>query len=179
MNRSLTIINRFNTVNRIIAIPARWSVLAMLGLGFWNVIGRHLGVAIGYNLSSNRLIEGQWYCFGVIFLLGLGWTLQKQSHVRVDVLQSNLSKKRKSQIEIFGTMFLLLPFTIIIFLISIEPAFNSWMIQEASPDPNGLPRYIIRSLIPIGFALLSIQGITELIKHLAMANENKQKPILK
>ena len=66
---------------------ARWSVLLMLAIGIWNVIGRYLGSAIGVNLSSNGLIEAQWYLFDLIFLLGLGWTLQQDGHVRVDVLQ--------------------------------------------------------------------------------------------
>ena len=87
MKNWLIISNRLDNINKAFAIFARWAVLLMLILGLWNVIGRYVGVAIGQNLSSNRLIEAQWYLFDVVFLLGLGWTLQKQGHVRVDVLQ--------------------------------------------------------------------------------------------
>ncbi len=160
----IAISHRLNNINKSFAILARWAVLLMLILGLWNVIGRYLGVAIGQNLSSNRLIEAQWYLFDVIFLLGLGWTLQCKGHVRVDVLQSNWSSRRKAKIELLGTIFLLLPFAIGVMAISIEPTLLSWLIGEASPDPHGLPRYWIKSLIPIGFLLLALQGISEAIQ---------------
>ncbi len=163
MNVLLNIAQYLNNLNRAIAYIARWSVLLMLGLGFWNVVGRYLGVALGLNLSSNGLIEGQWYLFDIVFLLGLGWTLQRQGHVRVDVLQANWRPKRKAKIELIGTLLLLLPFALGVMAISIEPAFHSWNIREASPDPNGLPRYLIKALIPISFLLLALQGISEAI----------------
>jgi len=137
----------------------------MLGLGLWNIIGRYVGVAIGHNLSSNKLIEGQWYLFDVAFLLGLGWTLQRQDHVRVDILQNRWREKRKAKVELLGTLLLLLPFAIGIMAISIEPALQSWLIKEVSPDPNGLPRYWIKSLIPISFLLLVLQGIAQAIQN--------------
>ena len=164
MNKWLIISNRFDRLNQSVSTIARWAVLLMLGLGLWNVIGRYLGVAIGHNLSSNGLIEGQWYLFDIIFLLGLGWTLQKQGHVRVDVLQGSWSKRRKAKLELLGTLFLLLPFAIGVMVISIEPTIHSWLIGENSPDPNGLPRYWIKTLIPIGFLLLTLQGISEAIR---------------
>ena len=173
MKNWLIIANRLDTINKSFAIFARWAVLLMLILGLWNVIGRYVGVAIGQNLSSNRLIEAQWYLFDVVFLLGLGWTLQCQNHVRVDILQSNWRRQRKAKIELIGTIFLLLPFAIGVVAISIEPTMHSWLIGEASPDPHGLPRYWIKSLIPIGFLLLALQGISEAIKSSSMLKESK------
>ncbi len=164
IQRLTLIANYIDNLNRIIAIIIRWSVLLMIGIGAWNVIGRYLGVAIGYNLSSNRLIEAQWYLFSLIFLLGLSWTLQQKGHVRVDILQGYWKRKRAIQIEIFGTILLLLPFTIGVLIISIYPTIQSWSINELSPDPDGLPRYLIKTLIPIGFLLLTLQGISESIK---------------
>ena len=165
MNKWHTIANQLNTLNKTIAILARWSVLLMLGLGLWNVIGRYVGVAIGHNLSSNGLIEGQWYLFDIVFLLGMGWTLQNQDHVRVDVLQGRWSKRRKAKLELLGTIFLLLPFAFGVMAISIEPTLHSWMIGEISPDPNGLPRYWIKTLIPLSFLFLGLQGISEAIQN--------------
>ena len=167
MKEWLALAKRLDFINKVAAIIARWSVLIMLSLGLWNVIGRYLGSAIGHNLSSNGLIEGQWYLFDVVFLLGLGWTLQKQDHVRVDVMQGNWSKKRKAKVELFGTLLLLLPFTFGIIILSLEPALQSWIINEISPDPNGLPRYWIKTLIPFGFLILMLQGIAEAIKNWA------------
>ena len=86
MRRWLVLSEHLETLVRLLAFVARWAVLMMLVLGFWNDVGRYVGAAIGYNLSSNRLIEGQWYLFDLSFLLGLAWTLQRQGHVRVDVL---------------------------------------------------------------------------------------------
>ncbi len=165
MKKWLKIANQLDMLNQSVAIIARWAVLLMLGLGLWNVIGRYVGVAIGHNLSSNGLIEGQWYLFDMVFLLGLGWTLQRQGHVRVDVLQGRWGEQRKAKVELLGTLVLLLPFALGVMAISIEPTIHSWAIGEISPDPNGLPRYWIKTLIPIGFLLLALQGISEAIKN--------------
>ena len=163
-NHWLVIADRLDGVSRLVAVVARWSVLMMLGLGLWNVTGRFLGVVIGMNLSSNGLIEGQWYLFDSVFLLGLAWTLQRHNHVRVDVLQSRWGLKIKTRVELFGTLFLLLPFAFGVMIISLEPAIHSWTIHELSPDPDGLPRYWIKSLIPLGFFFLCLQGIAEAIR---------------
>ncbi|HGY5536879.1 MAG: TRAP transporter small permease subunit [Prochlorococcus sp.] len=164
MSRWLFLADRLDAVNRAVAIVARWAVLLMLGLGLWNVVGRYLGVSIGHNLSSNALIEGQWYLFDLVFLLGLGWTLQRQGHVRVDVLQSRWGPRRQARLELLGTLIFLLPFALGVMAISIEPALQSWSIGEASPDPNGLPRYWVKALIPLGFLLLALQGLAEAIR---------------
>ena len=165
MKKWLNFADQLNNINRLAGFIARWSILLMLAIGFWNVIGRYLGVTIGHNLSSNGLIEGQWYLFDLAFLLGLGWTLQRQGHVRVDVLYARWKSKRKSQIDLLGTLLLLLPFALGVMTISIGPAIHSLRISEASPDPHGLPRYIAKLLIPISFLLLSLQGIAETIRH--------------
>ena len=165
MNQWIKLSHRIDKLNQVMGMIARWSILLMLGLGLWNVIGRYVGVAIGHNLSSNRLIEGQWYLFDLAFLLGLGWTLQRQGHVRVDILQGRLNKKRQAKIELLGSLLLLLPFAVGIMIISITPTIHSWSILEISPDPDGLPRYWIKTLIPISFLLLSLQGISETIRN--------------
>ena len=165
MKKWIALSNRIDKLNSTAGAVAGWAILLMLGLGLWNVIGRYLGVAIGHNLSSNRLIESQWYLFDLAFLLGLGWTLQRQGHVRVDILQGRLNKQRKAGLEILGTLFLLLPFALGVMATSITPTINSWSISEMSPDPDGLPRYWIKTLIPISFLLLSLQGISEAIRN--------------
>ncbi|MGC6483390.1 MAG: TRAP transporter small permease subunit [Synechococcus sp.] len=166
------LVRLFDRLNAGAAWLARWAVLLMLAIGIWNVIGRHLGSAIGLNLSSNGLIEAQWYLFDLIFLLGLGWTLQKGGHVRVDVLQSRWSAQRRNRQELKGLVLLLLPFAFGVMAIAIAPAWRAWSIGELSPDPGGLPRTWVKSLIPLGFLLLGLQGIAEALRlRLALRNE--------
>jgi TRAP-type mannitol/chloroaromatic compound transport system permease small subunit len=165
MKKWVDLSQRIDKLNQAVGVIARWSILLMLGLGLWNVIGRYLGVAIGHNLSSNRLIEGQWYLFDLAFLLGLGWTLQRQDHVRVDILQGRLNKQGQARLELLGTLLLLLPFALGVMVLSVTPTLHSWSIREISPDPDGLPRYWIKTLIPVSFLLLSLQGISEAIRN--------------
>ncbi len=167
MQKWLSISNQIDKANQNFGAIAKWAVLLMIGIGFWNVIGRHVGMILGTNLSSNRLIESQWYLFDCTFLLGLGWTLQRQGHVRVDILQNRWDIKRKAKIELIGSLVLLLPFAIGVVAISLKPTLYSWLINEVSPDPNGLPRYWIKTLIPLGFLLLALQGFSEAIKNWA------------
>jgi TRAP-type mannitol/chloroaromatic compound transport system permease small subunit len=151
-------IARIESLNRLAGMAGGLALLLMLSLGVWNVIGRYLGLALGLNLSSNALIEGQWLLFSLAFLLGLGYTLQRNGHVRIDVLSAGWSERRRLRVEFWGLLLLLLPFSLLILALSIEPAWQAWRIQEASPDPGGLPRTWPRSLIPLGFLLLSLQG---------------------
>ncbi len=173
MNKWISLSSLIDRFNQSMAILTRWAIIFMLGIGAWNVIGRYLGVTIGYNLSSNILIEAQWYLFSLIFLLGFSWTLQRGGHVRVDILQGRFKKKRKIQIELLGTIFLLLPFALGVIITSINPTLQSWRINELSPDPNGLPRYLIKTLIPLSFFMLTLQGVSEIIKNYSRFKEKK------
>lgn len=151
-------------LNRWAGRLAGWALVLMLILGCWNVIGRYAGLLLGRNLSSNGLIEAQWYLFACAFLLGLGWTLQRQGHVRVDVLQSGWPERRRRRVELAGTLGLLLPFVALVLIVSAAPTIESWRIAEASPDPGGLPRFWVKALIPLGFLLLGLQGVAEAIR---------------
>ena len=142
--------------------------LVMIGVGTWNVIGRYVGRTVGQNLSSNALIETQWYIFDVIFLLGAAYALKHNEHVRVDVVQSRLTVKQKALIDCLGTLFFLIPFCVMIIFYSRAWVINSWRILEVSPDPGGLARYPIKTLVIISFILLLIQGISEAIKNFAI-----------
>jgi TRAP-type mannitol/chloroaromatic compound transport system permease small subunit len=152
-------VRRIDALNRQAGRLGGLALLLMLALGVWNVIGRYLGLVLGLNLSSNALIEAQWLLFSLAFLFGLGYTLQRDGHVRIDVLSSGWSERRRLRVEWWGCLLLLLPFALIVLALSIEPALQAWRIQETSPDPGGLPRAWPRSLIPLGFLLLSLQGI--------------------
>ncbi|TAD75547.1 MAG: TRAP transporter small permease subunit [Oscillatoriales cyanobacterium] len=145
-----------------------WLVMVMLVVGSWNVVGRYLGRMIGQNLTSNTSIEVQWHLFDLVFMLGAAYTLQRDNHVRVDVFYKNWSPRGQALANLIGTVCFLIPFSVLVIIATWQWTINSWSVGELSPDPGGLPRFPIKSLIIISFSILIIQGISEAIKHLAI-----------
>ncbi|MEM9447255.1 MAG: TRAP transporter small permease subunit [Cyanobacteria bacterium P01_E01_bin.6] len=142
--------------------------LMMVAIGAYNAITRYLGKFIGTNLSSNLYIEVQWYLFSLIFLLGAAYVLKQNAHVRVDILYSRLSTKGKAWIDLVGSSLMLLPMCGLILVSSWPAVVNSWHVFEMSSDPSGLPRYPLKTMILVAFALLALQGISEGIKNIAI-----------
>ena len=137
-------------------------MLALLvAIGAFNAIARYAGRWVGHDLSSNVYLELQWYLFSAVFLLGGSYTLQHRGHVRVDVVHDRLPPRVRRWIDRLGTWLLLVPFCVFVIVISISPVRHSIALLEDSPDPGGLPRWIIKPLIPLGFLLLLLQGIAE------------------
>jgi TRAP-type mannitol/chloroaromatic compound transport system permease small subunit len=136
----------------------RWLVLGMVLLGAFNAVARYLGRWIGVQLSSNAFIEAQWYLFSLIFLLGAGYTLKRHGHVCVDVMYAKFTPRTKAWIDLAGTVLLLLPFCVFGIVMAWPTVRNSWSVWESSPDPGGLPRYPIKTVILIAFVLLFLQG---------------------
>ncbi len=145
-----------------------WLVPLVILVGVWNVGGRYIGRLVGRNLSSNLFIELQWYLFAIIFLLGSAYVLKHNGHVRVDVFYGNWPTRRKILVNLLGAIFFLIPFSILMIHFSWSAVIFSWQIQEQSPDPFGLPRYPLKTVIIFCFSLLIIQGISEIIKNVAM-----------
>ena len=137
----------------------RWLVLAMVLFGAFNAVARYLGRSIGVQLSSNAFIETQWYLFSLIFLLGAGYTPKRKGHVRVDVMYEKFAPRTRAWIDLAGTVLLLLPFCVFGIVMAWPMVRNSWSIDEGSPDPGGLPRYPIKTVILIAFVLLFLQGV--------------------
>ena len=138
-------------------------------LSFILVILISLDVFLRYifNFSSASLYELEWHIFAVIFMIGSSLTLQKDEHVRVDVFYNKFSDKGKNIINLIGNIIFLLPFSLVIFYTSIPFVEDSFRILESSPDPGGLPfRFFIKSIIPISFLLLALQGILNVYKNL-------------
>ncbi len=142
----------------------RWLVLVMVVLGAFNAVARYLGRSIGVQLSSNAFIEGQWYLFSLIFLLGAGYTLKRRGHVRVDVIYEKLAPRTRAWIDLAGSVFLLLPFCVFGVVMTWPSVRNSWSLREGSPDPGGLPRYPIKTVILIAFGLLFLQGVAWILR---------------
>ena len=139
-----------------------WLVLVMALVSSGNAIFRYL-----FNLSSNAWLELQWYLFAAVFLIGAGYTLLHNEHIRIDVVSSHLSPRARAWIDIFGTLVFLLPVSFFVVWLSWPVFMNAWTSQEISSNAGGLIRWPARLMVPLGFLLLSVQGLSELIKRIA------------
>ena len=153
-----------------------WLVVVMLGIGVGNVVGRYGGKLLGQNLASNGLLEAQWYLFDLVFLLGAAYALKQNEHVRVDIFYKNLGPKGRAWVNLLGTLLLLIPFCLLVLYYSWASVINSWQIWEMSPDPGGLPRYPIKTMMLVSFGLLILQGLAEMIKSWAILLDLRSLP---
>jgi TRAP-type mannitol/chloroaromatic compound transport system permease small subunit len=139
-----------------------WLVLVAVLVSAANATVRYT-----FNTSSNAWLEVQWYLFSAVFLLCSGYTLLRNEHIRIDVVVSRFSERTLTWIDIIGTVFFLLPMALIIMWLSWPVFMDSFIHNELSSDAGGLLRWPVKLLIPVGFFLLSLQGISELIKRIA------------
>ena len=155
----LSISRWIDTVNLFVGRWISWGILLVVLVSAGNALGRKL-----LHSGSNAWLELQWYLFGALFLLASGYTLLKNGHVRVDVLSSRLSRRQQIGIEIFGTLFFLLPAATLIMVLAWPMFWESWSTQEASPNAGGLIRWPAKLLVPVGFTLLIAAGLSHLVK---------------
>jgi TRAP-type mannitol/chloroaromatic compound transport system permease small subunit len=139
-----------------------WLVLIAVLISAGNAIIRKT-----FDVSSNAWLEVQWYLFSGIFLLGAGYTLLRNEHVRIDVLLHRLPKRTQIKIDIFGIICFLLPAAILIGAEAWPLFIKAVRSGEMSENAGGLIRWPVYMLVPVGFALLSLQGVSELIKRFA------------
>ena len=139
-----------------------WLVLAAVLISAGNAITRK-----AFNLSSNAFLEIQWYLFAAVFLLASGYTLLRQEHVKIDVMSGRFSKRTQIWIEIVGLCLFLFPFIYMIITLSMPLVINAFVTKEMSSNAGGLIRWPVLALLPVGLALLGLQGISELIKRIA------------
>ena len=149
-------------LNERVAKAAFWLVLVMTLISAGNASYR-----FAFHDSSNGLLEIQWYLFAAVFLLCSPYTLQKNEHVRIDVLSGKLSPRGLAVIDIIGTIFFLLPMVVAVLWLSLPLVAESYKINEYSANAGGLIRWPVKILLPIGFTLLALQGVSELIKRIA------------
>lgn len=151
-----------DTLNTGVGKAVTWLTLMVVFVSAGNAVVRKL-----FSVSSNAWLELQWYMFGAIFLLAAGYTFLRNEHVRVDVLAHHFSKRTQIKIEIFGVVFFLLPACLLIFWLSIPVFYGSFIQHELSSNAGGLIRWPAKLLIPVGFFLLILAGISHLIKCIA------------
>ncbi len=153
-----------------------WLVVVMILAGFYNVLARYLGRFVGARLTNNSAIEIQWYLYSILFFLGFAYILKHNVNVRVDFLYAKWSPKRRAMIDFWGTILFLIPFCILGIYVTINPVLaswgrlpnGSWGAWEISPDPDGLPRAPIKTMIIVSFTLLLLQALSQAIKYAAV-----------
>ena len=118
--------------------------------------------------SSNAWLEIQWYLFGAIFLLGAGYTLKHNGHVRIDILYGRLGKRGQAWIDLLGGLFFLVPLAGLMAWLAWPIFAESWRTMEHSSDSGGLLRWPVKLLLPLGFGLLALQGVAEIIKRIGV-----------
>ena len=161
MNALLTLSRQIDTLTERIGKSAIWIVLIVVLVSTGNAVMRY-----AFNYSSNALLEIQWYLFGLIFLLCSGYTLLRNEHVRIDLLSAKLSKRGRTWIDILGILFFLMPMAVAILVLSWPVFLHAFASSEMSNSAGGLIVWPARLMIPVGFALLILQGVSELIKRI-------------
>ena len=140
----------------------RWLVLASVLISAGNAVMRK-----AFNVGSNAYLEVQWYLFSAVFLLGAGYVFLKNAHVRIDFISGKLSPRTNALVDIIGILLVIVPLCWMLISLSWPVFHNAWVSGEMSSNSGGLIRWPVYGLIPLGFAILALQGASELIKRLA------------
>lgn len=162
MNFLLKTSRLIDALNNRVGQAIIWLVLAAVLISAGNAIVRK-----AFNMSSNALLEIQWYLFSAVFLLGAGYAFLKNAHVRIDFLSNHLSPRVRNIIDIVGILVFLGPLCILLIMLSWPLFENAWTSGEMSQNAGGLIRWPVMLMIPAGMALLLMQAISELIKRFA------------
>ena len=142
---------------------ADWCILLACAISAGNALSRY-----GLNFSSNAWLEVQWYLFAAVVMLGASYTLFRNEHVRVDLIYGWISERGRLYVDIFGFIVFLLPAMILLAWMTWPFFLDSFLRSEGSASPGGLLRWPAKLLLPLGFSLLILQGLSELIKRLAL-----------
>ena len=161
MSSLLRLSRLIDWINERVGRAVMWLVLVAVVISAGNALVRKL-----FNTSSNALLEIQWYLFAAIFMLAAGYTFLRNEHVRIDILTSRLSARGQNIVDILGILFFLLPMAVTVMYLSWPIFVLAWQNNEQSSNAGGLPLWPVRLVVPIGFFLLVIQAISELIKRI-------------
>jgi len=161
LNALLALSRAIDGVTERIGRTVYWLVLAVVLISAANATIRK-----AFNYSSNAYLEIQWYLFSVIFLVGAGYVLLHNAHVRIDIISGRLSARAQNWIDVFGIVFFLFPMAFVIMKLSWPLFMDAYTRNEVSTNAGGLIVWPARLLVPIGFFLLIVQGISELIKRI-------------
>jgi TRAP-type mannitol/chloroaromatic compound transport system permease small subunit len=162
MKQLLRLSRAIDALNEHVGRLTYWLILAAVLISAGNAVVRYT-----MNMSSNAWLEIQWYLFSFVFLFCAGYTLLHNQHVRIDVISGQLSGRARAWIDIFGTVFFLMPMAIAIMWLSWPVFLDAYRSGEVSTNAGGLTVWPARLMLPVGFFLLILQGLSELIKRVA------------
>ena len=162
MKLMLAMAQAVDAFNERVGKLTHWLILVAVLISAGNAVTRY-----SLDMSSNAWLEVQWYLFSAVFLFCAGYTLLHNQHVRIDIVSGRFSRRVQTWIEIFGTVFFLLPMAILILWLSWPVFVDAWRSNEVSTNAGGLAVWPARLMLPIGFLLLVLQGFSELIKRIA------------
>lgn len=182
MRTLITIAHKIDDFSEKLGTISMYLVIVTFFVGFANVLLRYVGRFIGIRLTSNLLIELQWYLYSLIFFFGFAYILKHGINVRVDFWFANLNKKTQAWIDFIGHIISLIPFCLLGIWVTWNPILASWGLRsdgtwgawEMSPDPSGLPRAPIKSMVLLAFISLLLQGISEMIKLYAILRDQEE-----
>lgn len=167
MRALLKLSHAVDGLNTVVGRLTMWLILATTLISAGNALVRKI-----FDSSSNSLLEIQWYLFAGVFLLGAGYGFLKNSHVRIDFLSSRFSARTRNWIDVAGILAVLFPFCFVVIKLSWPLFIQALESGEMSQNAGGLIRWPVYSLVPLGFGLLMLQGVSELIKRLAFLTGN-------
>jgi TRAP-type mannitol/chloroaromatic compound transport system permease small subunit len=164
--RGLLAVSRWiDAATRLIGQYVAWLIVVAAVVSAGNAVLRKL-----FDISSNAWLELQWWLFAAVFLLAAPWTLALNEHIRIDILNERFPRWLRNAIEVIGHVFFLLPTAALVVYTSWGFFVSSWEQNEQSSNYGGLPQWPVKFLIPLAFAILFLQGLSELIKRLAIIN---------
>lgn len=159
MNVLLGLSRSIDRMTTFVGKAVSWLILASVLISAGNAVIRKL-----FDMSSNAWLELQWYLFGAVFMLAAAWTLQKNEHVRIDIISNMLSRRTRNWIDFLGHLLILVPFSGLMVWLLVPYVLRSFENQEYSPNAGGLIVWPAKAILLAGFALLLLQAISELIK---------------
>ena len=173
MNGLLALSRGIDRLSEFIGRWVGWLVLAAVLISATNATVRK-----AFGTSSNAFLEIQWYLFSAVFLLAAGYTLLRQEHVRIDIILGRFSRRTQVLVECFGLLVFLMPYVVFVIVEVMPLVIRAWQSGEMSSNAGGLIRWPVYALVPIGFALLGLQAISELIKRFAFLQGKAPNPLL-
>ncbi len=174
MQTLLTLSRLIDRLNELVGRIVMWGVLLATLIASGNALSKHF-----LGQGSNAWLEAQWYVFGALFLLGAGYTLKHNGHVRIDIFYQRLSPRGQAWLDLLGGLLFLLPFAGLLAWLSWPLFMDAWRMHEMSPDDGGLVRWPAKLLLPIGFGLLFLQGVSEVIKRIGVLTGHITLPLEK
>ncbi len=172
MNALLALSRAIDALTERIGRVVYWLILVVVVISATNAVVRK-----AFNYSSNSFLEIQWYLFSAIFLVGAGYTLLRNEHVRIDIVSGRLTARAQNWIDVVGIVLFLFPMTVIIGWLSWPLFMDAFVRHEVSTNAGGLTVWPARLIVPVGFLLLFMQGVSELVKRIAFLQGRIPNPL--